>query len=48
MCRDHALVLTGLLMHIGVNAVMATGRLTMFSGPQEGKQPRGLSFVPHA
>jgi hypothetical protein len=35
-------------MHIGVNAVVATGRLAMVSWPRAGKQPRGELFETHA
>lgn len=48
MCRDHALVITALLTRLGVTADTAIGRMAMVSGPSETKQPRGMTFVPHA
>jgi hypothetical protein len=48
MCRDHALVITALLTRLGVTADIATGRMAVVSGPTETKQPRGMTFVPHA
>jgi hypothetical protein len=48
MCRDHALVITALLKRLGVTADIAIGRMAMISGPSQTKQPRAMTFVPHA